>query len=904
MSLQGEGSINDKQRFYYLLSSIDMSADELKRNIDKNGDGYIVKSEFSYFAQNSEKIDWSEFGINKNDKNKVKQIINAFWDSLDINNSVTHIGNSKMYNQNCLSKDEEKTFSNNIAKYQIIDTILSNIQVPNFISDYSAFRKSVKESLIYNMEKNIPNASPEEAEEYLKSIVQTSVNKTAANEYAKAYIKNSFKGDNAVDGYDYNKDEILTKRLVDNLVFKVASMEDITFDEIKAMVNNMVNAYKATAELTNVEGLDYNAVLAELGYKPDENSEFNKLQKQVLYNKFNNCVKDDIETLPYYAYLKEHYNVYKDNSINNIINSTQYSKFSEAKENGISFSKDILTQTEFYNFLTKVNQISQLVDEHYIGLLADNASNDNLYKSLADNGFPNEFIQYLYNNRNTNVNEAWNEVKQLTIAQFIKKAIDENISVEDLFNVNKNLATDNTSEETEISQKDILIDSTVFNIFNSLDEFFPDNYPEDIKYKMSLKELEFMYTKSEKAAINKGELENIKLAAINYCRDIAGVRGQAINNAICSIFGTSDYKTAINNLAPGEIPAKMKSLIQMVNSLGDIRYIKINCSPNLQDEKTYNMNSGYNGAEVISLSNVSFKDDENGNNIDLNSGRISFEVYCPNGSIAWARIENNNLVIGTGYWGTANITLNIKVDGVTKYTKTIAVNSRYGADRMYSERNVNYDGKSIAEMLQTDTNGVINSIKPVCLTGFAEWNSFRNNAKGMIDSILTNLKNQLINAGYNENNVNYAITSTYNYYCAAIDSLKDICHGDKDEASSNYNFTYNDANGNSIFHENIYYQYTRTHTKDEHGINYLQNTKVGINAAIETFITNSKLKAVTNIDATGLYMNEAYAYTNNRYNLYLSLNCLINKLYSFMSGSVPSACFNNITLKDAVNSLN
>ena len=231
MSLQGEGNISQNQRFYTFLSKYDYN--ELLRKIDNDGDGYIVKSEFSYFAQNSNEIDWSEFGINKNDKNKVKQIINAFWDSLDINNTVTHIGTSKMYNQNCLSKEEEKNFSDNIAKYQIIESILSSIQVPNYISDYSAFRKSIKESLIYNMEKNIPNASPEEAEEYLKSIVQTSINKTTANEYAKSYIKSSFVGDNAIDGYDYKKDELLTQRLVDNLVFKVASLPDITSEEIK-----------------------------------------------------------------------------------------------------------------------------------------------------------------------------------------------------------------------------------------------------------------------------------------------------------------------------------------------------------------------------------------------------------------------------------------------------------------------------------------------------------------------------------------------------------------------------------------------------------------------------------------------------------------------------------------------
>ena len=385
MSLKGE-NISDNQRLYYFLSSLNLSEDELKRNLDINGDGRVVKSEFSYFAQNNSNIDWSNFGIDENNTAQKKSIINKLWDTLDINNSVTHICNSNMYNQNCLDSTEENKLFNEIERYRVIDEVINecNIKCPVFIYNHKEFMKSVKDSLIYHMDKYKKDASSEEIKEYLKSIVNTSVNKTTANVYAKEYMEEMLKG--KIDFYDYTKDSTLTERLLDNLVSVVAQNPNIAESEIKSMAEEMIDAYRASAGLCEME--NYNDVLKVYGFAPNSLSGLTSLQQQMRDNKLNALKEEkmaellnDMNTKIYevaasYGLLKFNDNVYSQ------IKSNLIKKINDSLDDFVNKIKNLPFQVKNNEIVFNIENNKEILQFNYGGFInAYNALNTNLFNN-------------------------------------------------------------------------------------------------------------------------------------------------------------------------------------------------------------------------------------------------------------------------------------------------------------------------------------------------------------------------------------------------------------------------------------------------------------------------------------------------------------------------------------------
>ena len=389
---------------------------------------------------------------------------------------------------------------------------------------------------------------------------------------------------------------------------------------------------------------------------------------------------------------------------------------------------------------------------------------------------------------------------------------------------------------------DEVADYIIKQISANLEKFFANGLGD-----MTIEELNSTYDKLAAAADeqkdDEASLQQHRDAAIKYC-DALAKKSDALKQAVVEAFGSSDYKGAINKMYPGEIQEIIEELKEKALEIGDPASWEI-ASGNTSAANNININPGNTASYSISA-NITSGDKT------ISPDRITYKT---NNSIA--TIENGILTIKTpANDATYTIEIYAYVDGQKvgePKVITVTCKSKDSAD-MKNERNILVDGQYMNDLISKHNHSTL-------LTGWKVWSEFKAAAKTTISNIITQLTNDLINAGYNAAKVKYAAQTTLNYYNAAIDAMTDQQYNsNRYGTAKNMNFSYVDANGQSHACSDQYWQSAASSGSDA-GYGACNNMSV---------------------NSTGLQIREEYSGTNT-YCIYLNTGVMLNKFMNFMN---------------------
>ena len=389
---------------------------------------------------------------------------------------------------------------------------------------------------------------------------------------------------------------------------------------------------------------------------------------------------------------------------------------------------------------------------------------------------------------------------------------------------------------------DEVADYIIKQISANLEKFFANGLGD-----MTIEELNSTYDKLAAAADeqkdDEASLQQHRDAAIKYC-DALAKKSDALKQAVVEAFGSSDYKGAINKMYPGEIQEIIEELKEKALEIGDPASWEI-ASWNTSAANNININPGNTASYSISA-NITSGDKT------ISPDRITYKT---NNSIA--TIENGILTIKTpANDATYTIEIYAYVDGQKvgePKVITVTCKSKDSAD-MKNERNILVDGQYMNDLISKHNHSTL-------LTGWKVWSEFKAAAKTTISNMITQLTNDLINAGYNAAKVKYAAQTTLNYYNAAIDAMTDQQYNsNRYGTAKNMNFSYVDANGQSHACSDQYWQSAASSGSDA-GYGACNNMSV---------------------NSTGLQIREEYSGTNT-YCIYLNTGVMLNKFMNFMN---------------------
>ena len=498
---------NDVSRVYQFLANLG----DWKTKADKNGDGTIIKSEFSTFMENNYDWDGETTDAGKND------LINSFWKTIDTNQSGKLSG-TRFKNKNALDSKEINAMQDRIAIYESLNTYVADIQAPNEISDKAGWKKSISASLANTTETLIKQGvTADTLAEELDKIIENVKNKTTADYCANEYLNTSMKDVVKQYGYAYADDATL-KGIIDNFVNNLP--EDSDSASIKQTVEEIVDAYMATATGNGSEDI---SILEQYGYTPSNNTAMNDLQKSIVKTKLTEALAD----LKNEADYKNNSALYE-TAINEYIEAMLKDKtYGDFTNNAIEYSLQAFKDSETGKALTKTIEVKNLFgsDEFKAALT------DKLSSSFADriSGLMKGEIS-AYDNIQT---------------QALEKAKNGD------FDTNGTLDTQKA------------IDWIVEQMTQRLTEFYPNGLND-----MSLTDLGTMYDKLVESAKANEDAASVKTAALSYCNAVAK-KSTLLSQAVKDIFGNS-YATEINKLTTPEIEAKMTDLKAKVEEIGDI----------------------------------------------------------------------------------------------------------------------------------------------------------------------------------------------------------------------------------------------------------------------------------------------------------------------------------------------
>lgn len=320
--------ITDFSKVYLFLSQ----RKDWVKEADSNGDGTIIKYEFSNFMK-------SNYDFNNVSEDDQNELINKFWAKFDTNRSGKVFNNSKLRNKNALDSKEIDALNNKVKVFEALNEYISKLVAPNCV-DAAKWKSSVSESLTNYAEEFVNQGkSAEELTAYLDSIKGLVSNKTTANLYAQNVVKNA----TAKFGYNINANTQL-QGIISNYVLSLSGEEDI--DTIKNNVDNIINTYLATAGLCDNPENPYD--LGSLGYNGNT---INELQKEVIIK----TIKNDLSSLA------ETYKDYPDE-----LNSAIESFIEEKISNGGTFEELKASASEFSNSKWKTNLDNMIDIDKYL----------------------------------------------------------------------------------------------------------------------------------------------------------------------------------------------------------------------------------------------------------------------------------------------------------------------------------------------------------------------------------------------------------------------------------------------------------------------------------------------------------------------------------------------------------
>lgn len=495
---------NDVSKVYQFLSAIG----DWKTKADKNGDGTIIKSEFRSFMEDNYEWDGETTDAGKND------LINSFWKAIDTNQGGK-VSGTRYKNKNALDKNEINTMENRIAIYDKLNEYVSEIDAPSEVSDRTAWKKSVSESLANTTETLIQKGvTADNLADELDKILENVKNKTTADYCANEYLNTAMKDIVKEYGYAYADDTTLNG-IIDNYIHNLP--EDSDSASIRQAVEEIIDAYMATAGFNS----DDSSVLATYSYDPQNTGAMNDLQKSVVKTKLTQALeelKNDADYKNNSALYDDAINEY----INSVLDSATYAQFEEVKAYGVEEFK----ASDAGKALEKTVQVKNLFGSDEMKA----AITSKLSEAFASK------ISGLMKGEIT----AYDEIK----AQAIEKAKNGDFDV------------DGTLDQQKA------IDWAVEQFTQRLTEFYPNGLSD-----MPLSDLGTMYDKLVDSAKANDDVAAVKKAAVSYCSSVAK-KSTLLAQAVKEVFGNS-YTTEIDKLTSGDIETKMAELKAKVDEIGD-----------------------------------------------------------------------------------------------------------------------------------------------------------------------------------------------------------------------------------------------------------------------------------------------------------------------------------------------
>lgn len=695
---------NDVSRVYQFLANLG----DWKTKADKNGDGTIIKSEFSTFMENNYEWDGETTDAGKND------LINSFWKTIDTNQSGKLSG-TRFKNKNALDSKEINAMQDRIAIYESLNTYVADIQVPNEISDKAGWKKSISASLANTTETLIKQGvTADTLAEELDKIIENVKNKTTADYCANEYLNTSMKDVVKQYGYAYADDATL-KGIIDNFVNNLP--EDSDSASIKQTVEEIVDAYMATATGNGSEDI---SILEQYGYTPSNNTAMNDLQKSIVKTKLTEALAD----LKNEADYKNNSALY-DTAINEYIEAMLKDKtYGDYTNNAIEYSLQAFKDSETGKALTKTIEVKNLFGSDEF----KNALTNKLSSSFADR------ISGLMKGEIS----AYDDIQ----TQALEKAKNGD------FDTNGTLDTQKA------------IDWIVEQMTQRLTEFYPNGLND-----MSLTDLGTMYDKLVESAKANEDAASVKTAALSYCNAVAK-KSTLLSQAVKDIFGNS-YATEINKLTTPEIEAKMTDLKAKVEEIGDISTMteaeKNALVAGLKDSYSFGQNDVDNKVQLPNSATC------NGNTVT--SDRITYSGTGCVSVDETGNVTIDTTKVGT-YTGKVNISIDGNIVATKTITITVTVESASSIISKTTDKQLPLNEMIDNWNTDANFKDLYNGDKTVILYGKMDrrnhdWGNMKSDIKDDLSTLGTQVVDILATAGLDKAKLSTAAQTVVNRYIDA-----------------------------------------------------------------------------------------------------------------------------------------
>lgn len=326
-----------------------------KTDADRNGDGVIIKTEFSTFMKTSD-FDWD--GL----ESKQDDVITAFWKSIDIITTGKLNNGKNISDRGALNGEELAVVGANIVATDIVNRFMQTASMPDGLkgSRYEQqWFNSVKAGMVNNAAEYLKKhkdefvklANDESAlnakikdmlgEEKLKELFRKSAVKATAD-YKANEMKDMLTSEYGNLDYTVGDDKTLTS-IINAYIKQLKGDEDL--EQICKDIEIIINAYMETAK-TNSE----QSIQTITKYDGNYNKyKLNPLQKAVLTAQMQETILEKVKTEK-----PEVYNTCQsvlvpsvENYVKNIINTVN--NFDKIKDNMESYIASYLQSEELAN---------------------------------------------------------------------------------------------------------------------------------------------------------------------------------------------------------------------------------------------------------------------------------------------------------------------------------------------------------------------------------------------------------------------------------------------------------------------------------------------------------------------------------------------------------------------------
>ncbi|MBR1374382.1 hypothetical protein IJ556_08050, partial [bacterium] len=208
-----------------------------------------------------------------------------------------------------------------------------------------------------------------------------------------------------------------------------------------------------------------------------------------------------------------------------------------------------------------------------------------------------------------------------------------------------------------------VIDYAISQIKAKLADFYPNGMN-----GLSTTEMGVLYKALEKSAVDSQKPDDLKNAAIMYCKGIIGKKSNAFKEAVSEIFG-EDYAQTIKSLTSSEIQKMMADLLAKVEELGDASTFRLSDSDSIwgifQSKSTATIEMRKSEA-IGSLGRSCTIDGKN-----IATDRITYS--SSNSSLISINDSGEVTLNGGSSAGEFQVKVNILIDGIIVGTKTINI---------------------------------------------------------------------------------------------------------------------------------------------------------------------------------------------------------------------------------------